>query len=78
MSWKTMVSGCFGEQDVMFAIHPLDEGRARKMIAEAKASGALLDDVEKEIVWHVYKRVTAPGALQKHLDRQINRLKELW
>ncbi len=78
MSWEKMVPSCFGENDVLFAIHPLDEGRAMEMISAAKAAGSSFDDLEKEMVWHVYKRVTAEGLLQEHLARQINRAKDLW
>jgi hypothetical protein len=40
---------CFGNQDVIFAVHPMDGKRAKEAIKEAKAAGASRDDFEKEI-----------------------------
>jgi hypothetical protein len=32
------------------------------------AAGVPRHDFEKEMVWHIYKKVTAQGALQRHND----------
>lgn len=64
--------------DVIFANHPLDKQRALDAIRDAKAAGASRDDFEKEMVWHIYKTVTAPGALQDHVAKQVATLHQLW
>jgi len=56
----------------------LDADRAKAAIKAAKAAGASRDEFEKELVWHIYKRVTAPGALQNHLAQDVARLHKLW
>jgi hypothetical protein len=68
----------FGIADIEFAIHPSDTARAKAAIKDAKAAGATFDDFEKEVVWHCYRKVTAPGALQPHIARQVMRAKALW
>ena len=74
MDWRDRVPACFGDQDLIFASHPTDEERAKKAIREAKAAGASRDDFEKEMVWHIYKNVTADGFLQEHTKEQVRRL----
>lgn len=78
MSWQDTVSGGFGAVDCILAGHPLDEQRAKETIKAAKAAGAIFDDYEKEIVWHCYKNVTAPGALQGHIADQVKTARKLW
>ena len=78
MSWKEKVRGGFGEADVIFAGHPLDEDRAKKAIKAAKDAGASRDEFEKELVWHVYKNVQAADYLKEHLDKTVKKLHKLW
>jgi ABC-type sugar transport system substrate-binding protein len=78
MNWQSKVLGGFGSQDGLFAIHPFDEKRAKKAIKEAKEAGAGFADFEKEIVWHCYRNVTAPGMLQDHIAKQVAAAKSLW
>ena len=78
MSWQQRVPGAFGCQDVIFAVHPSDENRAKEAIKDAKAAGATFPDFEKEVVWHCYQNVTAPGMLQEHIADQVASAKKLW
>ena len=78
MDWRDRVPACFGDQDLISASHPTDEERAKKAIREAKAAGASRDDFEKEMVWHIYKNVTADGFLQEHIKEQVRRLHKMW
>lgn len=78
MSWQNQVPGCFGDQDVIFAGHPLDEGRAKQAIKDAKAAGATKDDFEKEMVWHVYKNVKNPDVRNERFSDQAKKLDKMW
>jgi hypothetical protein len=78
MDWQKRVAACFGNQDVIFAVHPMDEERAKQAIREAKAAGASRDDFEKEMVWHMYKNFTAEGLQQQHMKDQVRRLHKMW
>jgi hypothetical protein len=78
MDWRDRVPACFGDQDLVFASHPTDEERAKQAIREAKAAGASRDDFEKEMVWHIYKKVAADGFLQEHIKEQVRRLHKMW
>jgi hypothetical protein len=78
VDWKDRVPGCFGSADVLFAVHPLDKERAKEAIKEAKQAGATRDDFEKEMVWHIYKQVTAEGMLQSHIKNEVKKLHKMW
>lgn len=78
MSWKQMVARGFGIADCIFAGHPSDKQDAKAAIAAAKAAGASFEDFEKEMVWHIYKHVTAPGMLQDHIAKQVATAKKMW
>jgi hypothetical protein len=36
MEWQKLVPACFGNQDCIFAVHPMDEQRAKEAIKAAK------------------------------------------
>ena len=78
MEWQKRIPACFGNADVIFAVHPMDDKRAREAIKEAKAASASRDDFEKEMVWHIYKNVTAEGFLQQHIKEQVQRMHKMW
>jgi hypothetical protein len=63
---------------VIFAGHPDDEKRAKEAIKDAKAAGATFEDFEKEIVWHCYKKFTAQGMQQAHIEKQVACARKLW
>ena len=37
MTWDKGVPGCFGERDLIFAIHPMDEQRAFEWLTDLDA-----------------------------------------
>jgi hypothetical protein len=78
MAWKQKVASGFGDMDCIFAVHPSDKQDAITAIAAAKAAGASFEDFEKEMVWHIYKQVIAPGMLQDHIKQQVDHAKSLW
>lgn len=78
MPWKQKVAGGFGSADVIYAGHAADEQRAKEAIKDAKTAGASFEDFEKEIVWHVYRKLTAPGMQQTHIEEQVAQAKKLW
>ena len=78
MAWQDDVPGGFGEVDVIFAVHPLAPERAKNAIKAAKIAGASRDDFEKEMVWHIYKKVTASAHLGPHIHEQVRRMHKLW
>lgn len=78
MLWKKMVSRGFGIADCIFAGHPSDKQGASAAIAAAKAAGASFEDFEKEMVWHIYKHMTASGMLQNHIPKQVATAKKMW
>lgn len=77
MDWKAQIPACLGQVDRKFAVHPLDEQWARQMITDAKAAGASIDDVSKEIAWDCYKSGVRVD-LAKNIDEQLQRLNALW
>jgi hypothetical protein len=77
-AWQEMISGTFGNQDRIFAGHPLDEGRAKETIKAAKAAGATREDFEKELLWDVYKHVKNREVFWELVDKQNAKLKKMW
>ncbi|MCX3307490.1 hypothetical protein ORN12_00440 [Pantoea vagans] len=78
MSWEKMVARGFGIADCIFAGHASDKQAASEAIAAAKAAGAIFEDFEKEMVWHIYKHVKGPGMLQNHISKQVATAKNMW
>ncbi len=78
MPWSQMVARGFGIADCIFAGHPIDKQNAKAAITAAKAAGANFEDFEKEMVWHIYKQVKAPGMLQDHIAKQVATAKKMW
>jgi hypothetical protein len=78
-TWQDRISGCFGHQDGRFAVHPLDEKRAKELIKEAKASGASRDDFEKEIERYLIVHATVKDGVRARLRYEAKEtLNELW
>jgi|HubBroStandDraft_6_1064221.scaffolds.fasta_scaffold2472470_1 hypothetical protein len=73
-----MIPGCFGENDRIFAVHPLDEKRAKAAIAAAKAAGATMTDFEKELLWDVYIHVKDHDVFWELVTNQNKKLKKMW
>jgi hypothetical protein len=78
LDWQDKISGCFGCEDCIFAGYHNDEKCAKDTIKAAKSAGATFEEFEKEVVWHCYKKVTASGMLQDHIQKQVAKLKKLW
>jgi hypothetical protein len=76
--WQDMISGCFGENDHIFAGHPLDKKRAKEAIAAAKAARATMTDFEKELLWNVYRHVKNHDVFWELVDNQNKKLMKMW
>jgi hypothetical protein len=76
--WQDMITGCFGENDRIFANHPSDEKRAKEAIAAAKAAGATMTDFEKELLWDVYCHVKNHDVFWELVTNQNKKLKRMW
>jgi hypothetical protein len=74
--WQDLITRCFGENDRIFANHPLDEKRAKEAIAAAKEAGATMTDFEKELLWDVYRHVKNHDVFWELVDNQNEKAKE--
>ena len=77
MAWRDGMHDWFGITDRRLAIHPSDEKAAKAGIKEAKKEGVAYEDVEKEVVYYLFRHVQVAG-LSSHLPEQIEKLKALW
>ena len=68
MSWKDGISGCFGDIDGKFAVHPLDARRALELLLEAKTAAISRDDFFG--AFEEYLRSTGV----EHYDEQMERI----
>ena len=65
--WTKRVSKCFGAADKKFAGHPTDQKEAKALRDELVDLGVSYDDLEKEVVYYLYKK----GCAKPHIDEQI-------
>lgn len=72
MAWKELIPGCFGEQDFIFANHPLDEQRAFKLLTVLFDQHVSFDEVAKAIVEFLQSK----GANGEHVGQQIKRVRD--
>jgi hypothetical protein len=70
-------SGTLWKTETILLLIPLDSKRAEEAIQAARAAGASRDDFEKEMVWYIYKNVTAEGMVQSHIKDQVKRLHKM-
>ncbi|HFF1498561.1 TPA: hypothetical protein ACGBBZ_004803 [Escherichia coli] len=78
MSWKQKVARGFGDIDCIFAVHPLDHKDAQEAMSAAKAAGATFQDFEKEMVWHIYRKMPNSPGLHSHIKEQVATAKQMW
>ncbi len=70
MAWDAEVPGCFGAQDKLFAIHPLDEHRAFLWLTSLREREATHDDADRQVqAYHA-----SEGCGEEHIEEQIDRL----
>lgn len=66
-TWRDRLPACFGVVDLKFALHPLDERRAKEMIREARESGASTE----EILSAIQDYLSSMQARQDHIDEEM-------
>ena len=71
--WKSQISGCFGNKDLVFSGHPTDEARARKMLRAAIDQKATMADIMAEAT----KFLKSKNAGARHIQREIKKIKTL-
>lgn len=78
MSWKDLIANCFEPEAEGFGRHWIQAAAAKGLIATAKSQGATFQELEREIVWFCYCKITAPGQLQDHIAVQVKQAYKLW
>ena len=72
MDWKDRISGCFGQTDRAFAVHPSDEERAFELLAILRSNHVGWKEFEAELV--KYLNTTT----KLHTDTQVERVKKFY
>ncbi|EHV82911.1 hypothetical protein ECDEC7A_5137 [Escherichia coli DEC7A] len=47
-------------------------------MSAAKAAGATFQDFEKEMVWHIYRKMPNSPGLHSHIKEQVATAKQMW
>lgn len=68
MSWKSRIAACFVDVDGKIDFNPSDEKDAKDLILEAKIAGASFEELEREMVWHLYKKGASRDDMLEHID----------
>lgn len=71
-NWTTKIAGCFGSDDLEFAMHANDEQRALEMFRTAFSEGASINDVLTAIKDRVRSKNGDAAHVKKQLDRALN------
>ena len=73
-AWKKLISGAFGSQDKIFAMHPCEIKRASKMLAKAIADGVGYKEYTSAI--KSWLKETMPSN-KNHIQAQMKRVRKL-
>lgn len=73
MTYDPKLPGCFGERDLLFANHPLDEQRAFDWLNELRKQQTGWTEVRRQI----QEFLTERGAGKDHIRKQIERASKL-
>lgn len=71
MSWKDGIRGCFGIMDHKYAGHPLDAGRAKKVLQDALAEGV----TESEYLEAFEEHLKSKNVTAKHLEKEMEKIR---
>jgi hypothetical protein len=71
---RTLIGGCFGDQDKIFASHLLDEDRAQELRNIAQNNGIKLSELEDIVTGHLYRSLSNPD----HINKQIKKASEFF
>jgi hypothetical protein len=73
MNWKEQIPASFGCEDHIFANHPKDQERASKMMKEAFASGASIN----ELLAAVSEYLKSKNCPDEHIEKQLEKVRNL-
>jgi len=69
MSFDPTLGGCFGNADLIFAVHPMDEGRAFEWLQSLRKRQIGWKEAQAQIVEYLKSK----GAGEEHIKEQIER-----
>lgn len=69
MSWKSKVSGTFGDQDLKFAGHELDTERALDLLKECYKSNVPLQEVLDEVERYLRSKKANDKLIKTQVDK---------
>ncbi len=67
--WRLLLAGGFAGMDALFAVHPLDAERARKMFFAAMREGVMLDEIKQVTAEYLKNRSWNPDAIPDQIQR---------
>jgi len=73
MNWKDQIPACFGSVDHILASHTKDEERAKKMMKDAFASGASIEELLTAISGHLRSN----SCPEDHIEKQLAEVRNL-
>ncbi len=73
MAYHPELPGCFGEQDLFFAVHPLDQERGFAWLTKLRKEEVVWADTAEQIVGYLRDK----GAADTYIDEQLNRAKAM-
>ncbi len=77
MEWKQQIPGCFGEDDQLFAVHPLDRKKAHELLGTLIDEHVSWSDVCLAVRDHLKERGCGPEHISQQM-RTVHNLIQPW
>ena len=78
MNIEKEIGKCFSCDDHKLGLHATEEKNLKDLIKKAKADGVGLSELEKEVVYYLWKKNIHETILKTHIEEQVDKLKKLY
>lgn len=75
MKWDQQVPGCFGIQDLIFAVHPSDEEWAFAWLTDLRKRQIGWKAARNQLEAYLRSKGAGPDRIQEEIDRASTKLK---
>ena len=78
MDIEEEIKKCFGCDDKKLGEHSINEKNLKELIKKAKAENRSFKDLEKEVVYFLWKKGLHESRFKEHIQQQVDRLNKLF
>jgi hypothetical protein len=78
MDIEQEIKKCFGCDDKKLGVHPTDEKNLKALIKAAKSENKSYTELEKEVVYFLWKQDIHESIFKEHIQQQVDKLRQLF